>query len=399
MIIWRNVTIQIGALKPWAENPRFSTKAQAKRLLKSWDELGQFQTIAIGPAGEVYDGHQRLSALLIVYGPDYAVDARQSDRALTDEERRWIVFAANAPVGNWDSDRLASFAPAEQVLEWAGMDALAWGETKRETAMWGEMLESVKPAEDVDAEPQVDRAEELREKWQTDRGQLWRIGEHRLLCGDSTVREDVERVMGGEKAQVCITDPPWNVGWKYDTYKDELTPEQYKEFCDKWRTNSEQVGATLFFVALSMKNYKYFSIWFPMAERIFAECQNFTQHTVGFMQYAFNPILVWGKGEAKSEAGKRDYFIAETSNTKSTPDKELAKVNTATRWLPTVEYLVKFSEDGAIIYEPFAGSGTTLVACQNLSRHCRAIEISPSYVAVCLERMATAFPELTIEKV
>lgn len=136
---WTNCTVTLDELKPWADNPRFSTKAQAERLIKSFDELGQFQTIAISPTNEVYDGHQRLSALLTVHGPSYQIDARRSNRPLTDTERRRIVFAANVQAGNWDADKLASW-DAPQVLEWAGVDASAWQEQKREVAMWGEML-------------------------------------------------------------------------------------------------------------------------------------------------------------------------------------------------------------------------------------------------------------------
>ena len=101
MINWQNVTIKLSTLKPWEHNPRTMTKAQAKRLLKSWNELGQFQTIAIGPGGEVYDGHQRLSALLTAHGAAYEIEARQSDRALTDEERRQLTISANIAAGSW----------------------------------------------------------------------------------------------------------------------------------------------------------------------------------------------------------------------------------------------------------------------------------------------------------
>ena len=136
---WTPCRVTLGELKPWSENPRLMKKAQAKRLLDGWEALGQFQTIAIGPRGEVYDGHQRLSALLSVHGAAYDVAALRSDRALTDDERRRIVFAANAPAGNWDGDKLAGWDTAK-VLDWAGVDTAAWGDQKREVAMWGEML-------------------------------------------------------------------------------------------------------------------------------------------------------------------------------------------------------------------------------------------------------------------
>jgi hypothetical protein len=274
----------------------------------------------------------------------------------------------------------------DNLLEW-GFD-----EKELDLSLWG------MPAQG-DAEPQFDRAEELREIWGVQLGDLWQLGEHRLACGDCTDAAVVARVMGGERAGAVVTDPPWNVGWKYDNYKDDLSPDEYKLFSDKWRTLAEKYGAKLFFVALSMKTYKHFSLWFPMAERIFAECQNFVQHTGGFMQFAFNPILIWGESNKKSEAGKRDYYLAETSNTKNTHDKQLAKINTATRWLPTVEYLVDFTNQNEVIYEPFSGSGTTMLACENLGRKCRAIEISPAYCAVAIQRFADAFPSIEIKKI
>lgn len=147
---WTNCTVTLGELKPWADNPRFSTKAQAERLIKSFDELGQFQTIAISPTNEVYDGHQRLSALLTVHGTDFQIDARRSSRPLTENERRRIVFAANVQAGNWDADKLASW-DAPQVLEWAGVDSNSWQNQKREVAMWGEMLASEREADGLNS--------------------------------------------------------------------------------------------------------------------------------------------------------------------------------------------------------------------------------------------------------
>jgi ParB-like chromosome segregation protein Spo0J len=120
-MIWTNVTVKLGDLQPWEHNPRTMNKTQAKRLIKSWQTLGQFQTIAIGPGCEVYDGHQRLNALLAAYGATYEVEARQSERALNDDERAALTLAANIPAGAWDWQALAQW-DAEQVQAW-GLDA------------------------------------------------------------------------------------------------------------------------------------------------------------------------------------------------------------------------------------------------------------------------------------
>jgi len=79
---------------------------------------------------------------------------------------------------------------------------------------------------------QIDRAEELREKWGVESGQLWQLGDHRLICGDCTDRAVVERVMGGERADLCLTDPPYGVKLEYDTFVD--TKDNLKELINGW---------------------------------------------------------------------------------------------------------------------------------------------------------------------
>lgn len=118
--VWTNVTVKLGDLQPWEHNPRTMTKRQAQRLVKSRNTLGQFQTVAIGPNGEVYDGHQRLNAWAVVYGMDSSIDARQSDRPLNDDERAALTLAANLPAGAWDWGKLAQW-DAGAMADW-GMD-------------------------------------------------------------------------------------------------------------------------------------------------------------------------------------------------------------------------------------------------------------------------------------
>jgi len=117
-ITWTPERVKLSALKPWDLNPRQSTKKQAAALLASWEKFGQVQTVAIGPDNEVYDGHQRLSALLTVHGNGYEVDARRADRPLTDQERRELVVTLHAgAVGSWDWDTLSGWN-APDLLEW-----------------------------------------------------------------------------------------------------------------------------------------------------------------------------------------------------------------------------------------------------------------------------------------
>ena len=136
---WTNVTVTLGELKPWERNPKTISKAHAKRLLEYWSRIGQFQSIAIGPGGEVYDGHQRLSVLLAAYGPGYQIDARQSEVALTDAERQELVIAAHVgTTGQFNWDELANWDAAE-LQDW-GMDAETLASWRADATALTEML-------------------------------------------------------------------------------------------------------------------------------------------------------------------------------------------------------------------------------------------------------------------
>ncbi|MFZ2616619.1 MAG: hypothetical protein WA077_11555, partial [Anaerolineae bacterium] len=162
-ITWANCQVTLGELAPWADNPRLSTKAQARRLLESWQRFGQVQTIAIGPAGQVYDGHQRLSALLTLHGKSYQVDARRSDRELTDEERRALVVTLHAgAVGAWNWDAIANW-DAGQLQEW-GFDSDTLRTWYHDAGALGNLLKS-EASEEWQGMPEFEQEDALG--WKT----------------------------------------------------------------------------------------------------------------------------------------------------------------------------------------------------------------------------------------
>ena len=176
-IIWTNERRKLKDLKPWERNPRQITKDQAKRLVESFDEFGQVETIAIGPNNEVYNGHQRLNVLKDKYGEDYEVEVRVSSRELTEKQREKLtVYLHKGAAGVWDFDTLANEFELDDLLEWG------FERNELDLDLWVD-----DPPEDV--EPQLDKAEELREKWGVETGQLWQLGEHRLICGDCTDKD------------------------------------------------------------------------------------------------------------------------------------------------------------------------------------------------------------------
>lgn len=404
-IVWQPVTVQLSALVPWDRNPKTISKTHAKRMLDLWQRLGQFQTIAIGPAGEVYDGHQRLSVLKAAHGPRFEVTALQSDRALTEKEREELTVAAHVgttgqfnwdDLSGWDAGELQSWGfDAELLQDWnAGAAALAT------------MLESSQDAPPDDPGPQIDRAEELREKWGVESGQLWQLGEHRLICGDCTDAGVVARVMGGEKAALVVTDPPYGVEYadknkflnaisrgnhiQTNIEGDHGTREDTQAL---WKSafiqmnNAMLPGAVVYCFMPQGGDQMMMMMMMMMAgieprhELIWLK----NNHVLGRVDYAYKhePILY-----AWKDGGHKFYGDFQTSILEF-PKPLQSDLHPTTKPVELIERLVSNSSVASdVVCDPFLGSGTTLIACERLNRRCRGVEISPAYVAVTLQRWA-----------
>ena len=144
-INWTEQRKRLGDLTPWPRNPRQIKSPQAKRLLQSVQEFGQVETLAIGPDGDIYNGHQRLAVLMERYGPDYEVDVRVSSRPLSEKEREKLtVYLHKGAAGEWDFDTLANEFEVSDLIEW-GFEA---GELGLLPDAWKEYDESA--ADDVE---------------------------------------------------------------------------------------------------------------------------------------------------------------------------------------------------------------------------------------------------------
>ncbi len=378
-ILWTNTTIKLGQLKPWQRNPRQSSKKQAQRLLASWDKFGQVQTIAIDPEGNVLDGHQRLSALLTVHGNAYQVDARQSNRALTEKEREELVATLHAgAVGSWDWNALASW-DAPELIEWGfSFDTLS--DWQIGVTNLANMLGSEEEKEIIDAEPQIDNAEVLQEKWGTETGQLWQLGDHRLLIGDCTVRENVERLMGGERADMVVTDPPYGIDLDTDYSKMGNTTTHY----EKIEGDNKPFDPSPIFDLFPAKSYwlwgaDYYLDRLPSDGSLIVWAKAHKEDENKVFGSSFE--ICWTTPKRKREL----WFIKRIHMT-----DELLSLHPTQKSLDCMARPILLSE-GDIVIDPFAGSGTTIIAAHNLNRRCYAMEISEKYAAVILQRMEDAF--------
>ena len=285
-------------------------------------------------------------------------------------------------------------------------------------------IEDEKP--NGDAEPQIDKAEELRVKWGVELGQMWRLpsrdgkGEHRLICGDSTAEAIVKRVMGGGKASIVFTDPPYGVaiGAKNrmlnsfqpsgrnltDIEDDDMKPEDLKaKLLPAFELVREVVMAddcTIFLTApqggelgmmmmMMMRDAKL-----PIRHVLIWK-KNAPTFSMGRLDYDYQhePILLtWGKRHKRPMNGTHKTSVWEIDKPRASAEHPTMK--------PPELYMNAYlnnSDVGDITFEPYDGSGTALIASENTGRYCRAIEISPGYTAVALQRYLDSFaitPEL-----
>ena len=428
-IVWTNEKRRLGDLIPWPRNPRQIKKAEARRLVESVDEFGQVETLAIGPGNDIYNGHQRLNVLMAEHGPDLMVDVRVSSRPLSEKEREKLtVLLHRGAAGSWDFDLLANEFDADELIEW-GFEA-------------GELGLGVDGGSGDDAEPQLDRAEELRQVWGVEPGQLWRLPSrtpgqfHMLICGDCTDAAVVGRVMGGEKFTLCATSPPYSDLRTYEIGEFDwdklmngfsclafeyinnnasvvvnLGPKHTDGYVDfywhEWLTYCKTLGYPLFGMYVWAKLTGLPGNWngrpMPSHEFIFhfkkGQIQankwvesttentrktghNFRQRT-GETKAAYSPDTI-----GQPYRIPYSVFVAPVQHPTNTADNE----HPARFSEEFVGQLIRtWSNLGELVYEPFLGSGTTLIAAENLGRQCRAVEISPGYCAVALQRYLDTF--------
>lgn len=423
-LTWHNDTRRLGDLIPWPRNPRQIKDSSANRLIESLEEFDQVETIAIGPDGEVYNGHQRLKVWGAKYGPDLQVAVRVANRPLTEKEREKLtVYLHKGATGDWDFDLLAN--------EFEMQDLVKWGFDEGELLGFG----SESKQDEVDAEPQIDKAEELREKWGVIAGQLWQLGDHhRLLCGDSTKAEDVARVMGGEKARLVFTSPPYadqrtykigkfdwlmlangmfdvlpigeecdiiiNLGLSYKDGKVNQYWQPWLEYCETkglslygwyvWDKGAGMPGEWNGRLALAHEWLFHFSIGRVSARKWIDKSESSFERN----KYSHKVMQRNVDGELKPPTSEH------LKHQKTKIPDSIVRINRETEGYgnhPAIfpielpQFVMKtWSDNASIVYEPFSGSGTTIIAGENLGRKVRAIEISPAYCAVALQRWADA---------
>jgi len=236
------------------------------------------------------------------------------------------------------------------------------------------------------------------------------VGGHRLLAGDSTKAEDVARVMGGDKALLMVTDPPYGVEYDAD-WRNRADRANGKPYGARAIGKVENDDVADWTPAWMLFTGDVAYIWH--ADRRASEVQRSIE-SAGFV---IRCQIIWAKQQFaisrgdyhwKHEPcwyavrkGATGHWGGDRSQTTLWEIDKHVKSETGHSTQKPIECMARpiRNHDSKFVYDPFLGSGTTMVACQNLNRKCRGIEISPNYCAVILERMTTAFPDINIKKI
>jgi DNA modification methylase len=322
---------------------------------------------------------------------------------VTEEEALKLLLTLDSltTMAEPDAERIS------QLLATVRTEDPAVEELLRRTA--GERLWQVlHPDEIQEAEVPFDRAGALREKWGTERGQQWQVGPHRLRCGDSRERHDLERLHGGEAFRLIVTDPPYGVNYAaknaYLNRSDRGTRIQKPIENDLLAADEVQAlfqsslkqalafalpGAACYATVPSGSLLPFFIAGFEGAGLSFKHLLVWVkQHfVIGMSDYHYrHEAILYGWLENGPH-----YFVEDrTQDSVFEVDRPtVSALHPTTKPIALLARMLKnSSQRGELIYDPFSGSGSTLVAAHQLGRVGYGCEIDPGYVAVTLERLS-----------
>ena len=382
--------VSIGQVKPNENNPRIIKDYKFKKLVKSiqdFPQMLQLRPIVVNEDNVVLGGNMRLKACKEAGLKEvYIIQAKD----LTEEQQKEFIVKDNVGFGEWDWDILANEWDVAQLEDW-GLDGFPFEE---------EVLEA---KEDDYTEPDKIKVDVVL-------GDLIEIGEHRLLCGDSTDSDQVAKLMNGEKADMVFTDPPYNVDFQgqelSNTTKNGVQVLHHKganSKHEKIKNDSIPDDEFLNFMKQVLSNILLFNqgAWY------FSFCDlklDLLLTPLKEMGFIWKSIIIWKKNQA-TLSGK-DYksryepivygcpqnsFYGERYKQEDIWEFQRTLKNDLHPTMKPIALienaLNNSSKKGMKILDLFLGSGSTMVAAHQLNRKCYGMELDPKYCQVIIDRM------------
>lgn len=381
-------------LVPYARNSRTHSEQQVAQIAASIKEWGWTTPVLVDDVGGIIAGHGRIMA-----AQKLGIDSVPTvvAQGWSDAKKRAYIIADNKLALNagWDNDMLA--LELGELGE-MGFDLDLTGFAPEEiAALTADKTEGLTDPDEVPEVPEIPV---------TVLGDVWVLGNHRLMCGDSTSIDAVEKLMDGKKANICFTSPPYNAGSlnvkgnnttnkKYNSFDDNQTETQFFDFL------SSNMGCML-----SVSDEVFYNIGLVQDnKRTIFKMVNTFSHT-------FKDVIYWKKKSAAPHIqkgvinnlvefilcfgdGKRKFLNPQFSQGTywnviegvGASGNEYSDIHKATFpvYLPE-NIIVNFTAHNAIVIDCFGGTGTTLIACEKTSRNCRMMELDPKYCDVIIKR-------------
>jgi len=396
--------VAIDSLHPDPANPRRIGERELESLTRSLKQFGFVQPVLARKSDNVViGGHQRLVAARRLGWKTVPVTFLD----LGAEQARLLNLALNKISGQWDTEllarMLADLKPVEEI------DLSLSGFTEEEL---GKLLKS------LDARDKRRRLEtfDLEAAWEEAQrapgvtcGDIWRLGDHRVLCGDATDSGAVSRLVGAQRASMAFTDPPYNVdlghhggasrtGRRRTIANDALPPAEWEAFCRAWVQNLLGHVDGALYICMSTREW-------PVVSRVLEELGGHWSDTIIWAkdrfvlgradyQRQYEPIWFgWREGTSHHWCGARDQ-----GDVWSIPRPAESELHPTMKPLELVERAIEnSSRAGDLVLDLFLGSGTTLIAAERTGRVCFGMEIDAHYCRIAIARWE-AFTGLKAEK-
>ena len=373
--------VPIEKLVPYMNNARTHSQGQITKLRSSLREFGFINPVIIDSSYGVIAGHGRILAAKeegITEVPSVLVDY------LTEAQKKAYIIADNrfAMDAGWDEELLRLEI---ESLQGADFDVSLTG---FEPAELDKLFDTGSDVKDDD----FDVEDELKKPPVTKNGDVWLLGNHRLICGDSTKPETYETLMDGKKANLVVTDPPYNVNYEGSAGKiqnDSMNEEAFEKFLFDAYTqmNAAMANDASIYVFHSDSHGLAFRKAFEDAGFYLSGCCIWKKQSLVLgrspYQWQHEPCLFGWKKNGKHQwySDRKQTTIWEFDKPKKNGDHPTMKP------VPLIAYPIKNSSmSNCIVLDPFGGSGSTLIACEQLGRICHTIELDEKYCDVIVKR-------------
>ncbi|OPX88615.1 MAG: DNA adenine methyltransferase YhdJ [Pelotomaculum sp. PtaB.Bin104] len=378
--------IAAGKLKPASYNPRKDLQPndpEYQKIERSIKEFGYVDPIIVNKDMTIIGGHQRYKVLV-------ALGYKELDCVVVDlpkDREKALNVALNKISGEWDEALLVELlGELGDLTELTGFDAKEIGELLDKFTEKGEVRE-----DNFDADAEVAKITNPI----TQRRDVWELGKHRLMCGDSTLASDLEKLMSGQQADLVLTDPPYNVDYegatkdKLKIQNDKMQDEKFLQFLTDafiLMNKHSKKGAPIYVFHTDSEGYNFRNA-FKQAGYLLRQCLVWVKNSLVLgrqdYQWQHEPILYgWKDGASHAWYGDRKQttlvrFDRPSRNADHPTMKPIGLCG---------YFIANSSKEGDIVLDPFGGSGSTLIACEQMGRTCYTSELDPIYCDVIVKR-------------